>query len=193
MNDRDAIRVCVKHRFSASAERVFDIARLPDGCEVTITHDIDPKYADFAQRTHEGWARMLELAALVAAEPPKTCGAGLAQQAVLPAKIAKLFAALAEVLERHRGTLVQSDPHACGEDEAYGELAASYREIARLVERAAARMLSYRELPTPAHDESAFGPQQQAFEALVRAQDELLATLRFAAESDHEMLAEMTP
>jgi uncharacterized protein YndB with AHSA1/START domain len=150
MNDRDEMRVCVKHRFSASAERVFDawldpekagkfffatatgqivrvaidarvggaftvvdrrngedaehtgtylelarpsrivfglkvdkysadvtvvtidIEPLPDGCELTIAHELDPRYADFAQRTREGWANMLELAAQVASEPPVT-------------------------------------------------------------------------------------------------------------------------
>jgi uncharacterized protein YndB with AHSA1/START domain len=267
MNDRDTIRVCVKHRFSASPERVFDawldpekaskfffatatgqivrveidarvgggftvvdrrngedvahtgtyleltrpsriafsfsvekysaevsrvtidIAPLDAGCEVTITHELDAKYADFAPRTSEGWACMLELAAQLVMEPPASCGAGLAQHAVLPAKVARMFAALAEMLERHRGTLVQGDPNAPGEDEAYRTLAASYREIALLVERAAARMAGYRELPMAAHDPNAFGPQQQAFEALVKAQNELLATLRLAAEQDQKLLA----
>lgn len=271
MNDRDAIRVCVRHHFSASAERVFDawldpekaakfffatatgqivrvaidarvggsftivdrrngedvahtgtylelvrpsrivfsfkvdkysadqtlvtidIKPLPDGCEVTITHDLDPQFADFTQRTRAGWASMLELAAQVVSEAPASCGAGLAQQAVLPARMAKLLAALAEVLERHRGSLVQSDPHARGEDEAYRELAASYREAAQLVEAAALRMVGYRDLPMPAHDPGAFGPQQQAFEALVQAEDALLATLRLVAEGDHQMLAETQP
>jgi uncharacterized protein YndB with AHSA1/START domain len=268
MSHRDAIHVCVKHRFTASAERVFDawldpekaskfffatatgqvvraeidarvggrftivdrrngkdvphngtylelarptrivfsfqvgedgeeetlvtidIASLAEGCEVTITHDLDPEYADFEARTRLGWAKMLELAAQVVLEAPATCGAGLAQGAVLPAKLAKVFAAQAEMLERHRATLVANDPGAPAEDEAYRILAADYRGLAQQAEGVAARMASYRDLPLAAHDHDAFGPQQQAFEALAQAESDLLATLRLAVEEHQQMLAE---
>jgi hypothetical protein len=123
-------------------------------------------------------------------ETPATCGAGLALSAVLPAKAAKVFAALAEMLELHRGTLVSSDPHAPGEDEAYRALAADYREIAPLLERVAARMASYHDLPMPEHDPNAFGPQQRAFEVLAQAESELLATLERMVQSHQELLAE---
>jgi uncharacterized protein YndB with AHSA1/START domain len=35
------------------------IAPLPSGCEVTLTHTLHPQWADFAERTRQGWDFML--------------------------------------------------------------------------------------------------------------------------------------
>ena len=35
------------------------------GCELTLTHDMDRKWADYAARTEQGWRTMLEALALV--------------------------------------------------------------------------------------------------------------------------------
>jgi len=36
-----------------------EIESLPDGCQVTLTHEMDPRWADFAERTEHGWRRIL--------------------------------------------------------------------------------------------------------------------------------------
>jgi uncharacterized protein YndB with AHSA1/START domain len=38
----------------------IDIKPLDAGCEVTLTHALDPKWADYAERTRAGWTRMLD-------------------------------------------------------------------------------------------------------------------------------------
>jgi hypothetical protein len=122
-----------------------------------------------------------------------TCGAGLAQHAPIPAQTAEMFAGLAETLELHRTMLKLDDPHARKEDEVYGGLANDWREIARLVDRAAKQMAAQRELPMGAHDERAWGDQHlRAFEKFVNAQTRLLALLQVAAKRDEQMLASMT-
>jgi len=35
-------------------------APVDTGCEVTLTHELDPEWADFAERTKAGWTKMLE-------------------------------------------------------------------------------------------------------------------------------------
>jgi hypothetical protein len=36
------------------------------GCELTLTHEMKPEWADYAKRTEEGWAAILEgMAAVV--------------------------------------------------------------------------------------------------------------------------------
>jgi hypothetical protein len=122
-----------------------------------------------------------------------SCGAGLAQHATIPAKIAPLFAALADTLEAHRAMIVQGSPEARLEDDAYRTLAASYRELAAQVEQAAEQMAGYRSLPPCPHDEKAFAGQLQAFQRFVKAQSELLELLRPATERDEAMLAGMQP
>ena len=35
------------------------IEPVPDGCELTLTHEMHPAWADYAKRTEEGWTTML--------------------------------------------------------------------------------------------------------------------------------------
>src|ERR671935_3226006 len=56
-----------------------------------------------------------------------TCGKGLAANAALPAKLAELVAARAEVLERHTQALDLTDPNARHELDAYTALARAPR------------------------------------------------------------------
>jgi uncharacterized protein YndB with AHSA1/START domain len=46
---------------SADAESrvTIDIVPLAGGCELTLTHEMDPKWADYADRTRAGWTKML--------------------------------------------------------------------------------------------------------------------------------------
>ena len=48
MSDPDKSRVTV------------EIIPKSDGCELTLTHELDPEWADFAERTKAGWMKMLE-------------------------------------------------------------------------------------------------------------------------------------
>jgi len=38
---------------------VVEIVPLNSGCELTLVHEIDQKWADYADRTQEGWTKML--------------------------------------------------------------------------------------------------------------------------------------
>jgi uncharacterized protein YndB with AHSA1/START domain len=37
----------------------IEISPLPSGSQLTLTHDMDPKWADYASRTEAGWTKML--------------------------------------------------------------------------------------------------------------------------------------
>lgn len=37
-----------------------EIAPVEGGCELTLTHELDPEWADFVEKTKAGWAKMLE-------------------------------------------------------------------------------------------------------------------------------------
>src|SRR5688572_8412613 len=46
---------------SAEESRVcIDIAPLKSGCELSLTHEMDPRWADYASRTAAGWTKILE-------------------------------------------------------------------------------------------------------------------------------------
>jgi uncharacterized protein YndB with AHSA1/START domain len=38
----------------------IEIVPLDSGCELTLTHEMDPKWADYAARTESGWRKMLD-------------------------------------------------------------------------------------------------------------------------------------
>jgi hypothetical protein len=65
--------------------------------------------------------------------------------------------------------------------------------LSHLVEKAAAHLAAQHELPMGAHDQTAWGDAHlRAFEKFVKAQTQVLALLRVAAERDERMLASMT-
>jgi uncharacterized protein YndB with AHSA1/START domain len=48
-------------RASTEADRVaIDIVPLETGCELTLTHEMKPEWADYAARTEQGWTGMIE-------------------------------------------------------------------------------------------------------------------------------------
>lgn len=56
--------------FATDGDRVsIDIVPLERGCELTLTHEMKPEWADFASRTTEGWAGILEGLAATLGEP----------------------------------------------------------------------------------------------------------------------------
>jgi uncharacterized protein YndB with AHSA1/START domain len=182
-------------KYSEDESRVtIEIEALESGCTLTLTHEMRARWADLRGRTREGWQRILEALAreLPAAEP--SCGEGLAQHASVPAQIAPMLSALADTLELHREMLDPTDVACRKEDDAYRQLATSYREISERLRAAASFMVDCRSLAACPHDTTAFGPRQlEAFERFVRAQRQLLSTLRPACEQDEAMLASMSP
>lgn len=51
---------------SAGESRVtIDITPHGAGCQLTLTHDMDPKWAEYATRTAAGWTKMLDALARV--------------------------------------------------------------------------------------------------------------------------------
>ena len=180
-------------QYSTATDRVtIDITPLRKGCELTLTHEMKAEYAPFRDRARKGWTDILEVAAELLVDEAPTCGIGVAQHAAIPAKIGVMFQHLAETLELHRRMLVLDDTNARKEYDVYRALAASWRQIAEQVEKAAAHMAAQRELPMGAHDETAWGEEHlNAFDKFVKAQKQVLALLRVAAERDEKMLASM--
>jgi uncharacterized protein YndB with AHSA1/START domain len=171
----------------------IDIVPLPDGCELTLTHEMSRRWDEFRGRTQEGWQRILAVLAEMLPPDEPSCGAGLAQHSSVPAKIAPLFAALAETLELHRAMLDPGKHEAARtEDAAYRDLAERFRDLAQRSAEAAAVMSDCRTLAPCPHDTAAFGPKhREAFERFVKAQNQLLEILGPAAERDEKMLASM--
>jgi hypothetical protein len=122
-----------------------------------------------------------------------TCGRGLAENAKLPATLARLTGAMAGILELHMTALDLTDPRAKAEYDAYERLAGEHRKIAEQLRETADRMGASWNLPMGRHDEQAMsGPRfVQAFEDFVHSKEELRALLHETAEEDREMLAAM--
>jgi uncharacterized protein YndB with AHSA1/START domain len=181
-------------KYSKETDTVtIEITGLRKGCEVTLSHEMKAEYAPFQDRAREGWTGILGAAAELLVDEAPTCGIGLAQHATIPAKIAAMFEGLAETLELHRKMLVLDDANSRKEDEVYRELAASWKDVAQRVEKTAAQMAAQHELPMGAHDEAAWGDAHlKAFEKFVKAQTQVLALLRVAAERDEGMLGSIT-
>jgi uncharacterized protein YndB with AHSA1/START domain len=180
-------------KYSSGTDTVtIDIAPLRKGCELTLTHEMSAQDPSVRGRAEAGWAEILDVAGELLVDEAPTCGIGVAQHAAIPAKIAAMFQYLAQTLELHRRMLVRDDANARREDEVYGALASSWREIADAVGKAANEMAAQRELPMGAHDETAWGDEHlNAYEKFVKAQSQVLARLRVAAERDETMLASM--
>ena len=122
-----------------------------------------------------------------------TCGKGLAENSILPARLGNLLGAMAENLEVHRKALDLSDPNSQAEHEAYAKLVQQLREAAGQLESVANQMAGYRDLPMGKHDEQAMTHPRVAetFEKFVRRKHELLSLLEQTAERDHQLLEMM--
>ncbi len=122
-----------------------------------------------------------------------SCGQGLADHSVLPAKMAELVDAVAANLELHLSALDPQDPNARPEHDAYTQLAALHRNIAAQLQALAQQMASYRDLPRGRHDEQAMTAPRffQVFENFVQREQELHALLQHKMQRHREMLAAM--
>ncbi|HEY7635531.1 MAG TPA: hypothetical protein VH763_08310 [Gemmatimonadales bacterium] len=122
-----------------------------------------------------------------------TCGKGLAANAVLPARLADLIAALAQVLEVHMKALDPADGNARAEHEAYQKLARQGRTAATQLQALSTDMLGYRALPMGRHDPGAMASREpfEAFDRFVRVEEELLQVLQDRLKQDRGMLLQM--
>ena len=120
-----------------------------------------------------------------------TCGEGLAANAVLPAKLAELMAARAEVLKRHTRALDLTDAAAERELDAYTTLERAHRDVAGELADLAEEMASYRNLPMGRHDMTVMTDpkgQMESFRRFVAEERELLALLQTKLEAEEELL-----
>ena len=119
-----------------------------------------------------------------------TCGKGLAENSVLPAKLGELIAALAGNLEAHMPALDQTDPNSQIEYNAYESLTEQFRQIADQLQKAAQEMAGYRDLPMGRHDEKALNQPRirAAFENFVQRKQELSNLLEQTTQRDQQLL-----
>jgi hypothetical protein len=124
---------------------------------------------------------------------PLTCGRGLAEHSLLPAKLAKLIASMADNLEAHMKALDLRDEHARREHGAYLKLAAENRRVASELRAISDEMASYRDLPMGAHDDEAMNAPNilEHFEDLVKCERDVFNLLEKTMEHDQRMLVEM--
>src|SRR5215216_561907 len=123
----------------------------------------------------------------------QTCGKGLAENAVLPARLGDLLAAMAQNLEVHMKALDLTDPNSRKEHEAYEGLVKEIQQAADQLEQTANRMAGYRDLPMGRHDEQAMTHPRvrETFERFIKRKQELLSLLEQTAERDHALLEAM--
>ena len=126
-------------------------------------------------------------------ETPQTCGQGLAENSVLPAKLSELIGSMAEILEIHMGALDLQDNDSRLEHEAYRELVSEQRRNAAKLGETARRMAGYRDMPMGRHDMRVMSSPRavEAFEKFVKLEEELSAMLQKRLVADRKMLSEM--
>jgi hypothetical protein len=121
---------------------------------------------------------------------PPTCGRGLAANASLPATLAALMAARADVLERHGKALDLSDANSRRERDAYVGLERAHRTVARELADLADAMAGCRDLPMGRHDQAAMADpngQQEAFRRFVALERKLVELLTANLEREEAL------
>ena len=120
-----------------------------------------------------------------------TCGKGLAEHSIFPAKFGDFLTAMTQNLEVHLVTLDPADETTQPERNAYLKLARESRRVADELRALAAEMASYRDLPMGRHDPAALSSPSivDAFASFVKLERELLALLDTSIERGEQMLA----
>jgi len=123
----------------------------------------------------------------------ESCGAELAESAVVPEQLAQLMAHVAENLDAHAKWVGAETPPAAEEQRWMRKVAADYRGIAEAALRAVATMRAMRDLAPAPHDPSRRDPA--AFVAWMQKKVELQRAfaklLNDHAEESERVLAEM--
>jgi len=129
----------------------------------------------------------------MSASDQQTCGKGLAENSVLPAKVGELMSAMAGNLDAHMKALDPTDPNSQAEYDAYEKLLKDIRQIAADLSVTASEMAGYRDLPMGRHDEKAMAHPRvrEAFEQFVQRKGELMELLQRTENQDHQLLEMM--
>ena len=122
-----------------------------------------------------------------------TCGKGLAENSVLPAKLGELLGAMAENLETHMRALDLTDQNSRAEYDAYDELVKEFRQMSSQLKATAGQMAGYRDLPMGRHDQNAMTHPRvrESFEKFVKQKQALSSLLEQTAERDDKLLETM--
>lgn len=122
-----------------------------------------------------------------------TCGKGLAENSVLPARLGSLLSTMAENLEVHMQALDLTDQNSREEYKVYGELVRQLHQAASQLQATAHQMAGYRDLPMGKHDEQAMiHPRvRETFEKFVTQKQELSSLLEQTLERDNNLLETM--
>ena len=123
----------------------------------------------------------------------QTCGKGLAENSVLPAKLGELISAMASNLDTHRQALDLTDQNSRAEDEAYEKLLKDLRQIAAQLSVTASEMAGYRDLVMGRHHQKAMTHPRvrQAFEQFIQRKGELMELLKQTDDRDIQLLEMM--
>lgn len=123
-----------------------------------------------------------------------TCGQGLAHHAMLPRGMAALSRAVADNLTAHVAAVSGEDDAAGLERRAYGALAESYGDAARMLAAIADEMESRRDMPAADHDLGLLSSKDVtgAIEAMADAEDDLASLLRDLAAEHRAVLRDLT-
>jgi hypothetical protein len=126
-------------------------------------------------------------------EEQPTCGKGLAENSVLPARLGAVIAVMADVLEAHVTALDVNDETVRPEYDAYTKLVDEQRDAAARLRAIAERMAGYRGLPIGPHDEAALAGREplEAFQSFVGMKEELRDLLAEQINRDQQMLRQM--
>ena len=121
------------------------------------------------------------------------CGRGLADQAVVPARIADVLEAVAMTLEAHTGSLDPDDENAHVERRVYDRLADGHRRVAAELRSLHEQMAGAYDLPPAKHDGEALVAQAAvtAYERYVEAEQALLDLLQTRVQQDRRLLHAM--
>jgi hypothetical protein len=116
----------------------------------------------------------------------QTCGQGLAEHSVLPARLAEVIEAMADVLRVHMQALELDDEPAREEHAVYLRLAEEQRQAAGRLRFIADEMAAARDLPMGRHDAQTMRSPEvgEAFQRFVKARQELLHLLQRMAGQD---------
>jgi hypothetical protein len=119
-------------------------------------------------------------------EQQQTCGQGLAEHSALPARLAGVIEAMADILRVHMQALELDDEPAREEHAVYLRLAEEQRQAAGRLRFIAGEMAAARDLPMGRHDQQAMlSPEVgDAYRRFVTARDELGVLLKQMAGQD---------
>ena len=104
----------------------------------------------------------------------RSCGKGLAAGGDVPAALAELITAMADVLEEHTHALDAVDIRARRELQAYRAVIVEQRKAASQLDATAALMRSHRDLPPAPHNDGAMRSESAAkvFQRFIAAVEE---------------------